>query len=446
MFAEAATIADMRKSAFKLLKEGGTPEVVSWADTALNEIKNDVETAIIAAHDEEEQLVNDNYARFAPISDNFAQQVAILTGLQSDTIAASSVHVTCRQEQCRLFNVLTNCREEEDEKLIERDDKETAFITARTGECALDVNNNTYIAFHERPGGRGVSTTLKDHSVEAYKTAFVELKRAVGAHQDKHAECEQKETDVQIKMNECNELKQKLESASCASHSHLVTSYSTMVALWELLEAEYLDITATVTAAMDQRKIEWETLAEVKCLLNKVKERGGKPCEAEEDAGDIAEDCKQAAKDSSALNITIPSVPTQPARPHEPPHPCTDDFVQAEYLNHETWGHGHCYESLPACQVCPLDEPLDEPADEPAPPPTWERVACEHATPHSTLPDCTSPTKATCHGEVRYGHGTTWTSKTFDGEFSCSNAVFGDPWHGQAKECQCLAAPMVEEY
>ena len=69
---------------------------------------------------------------------------------------------------------------------------------------------------------------------------------------------------------------------------------------------------------------------------------------------------------------------------------------------------------------------------------TWERCACEHDG-HATHSDCSETNICQCRGEVRYGHGDTWTDpKQVDESIECSNEVFViDPFPRQAKECQC---------
>jgi len=73
---------------------------------------------------------------------------------------------------------------------------------------------------------------------------------------------------------------------------------------------------------------------------------------------------------------------------------------------------------------------------------TWNLCACEHhPTPHPTHPVCPETDVCQCIGEVRYGHGDTWsTSEPVNGSIDCSNAVFGDPLPTQGKECLCKQA------
>ena len=72
----------------------------------------------------------------------------------------------------------------------------------------------------------------------------------------------------------------------------------------------------------------------------------------------------------------------------------------------------------------------------------WHRCACEGAY-HSTNPTCMLGTTCQCNGQVRYGYGDQWYTQTASGSIQCSNSVFGDPFRGQAKECQCFV-PQVE--
>lgn len=73
----------------------------------------------------------------------------------------------------------------------------------------------------------------------------------------------------------------------------------------------------------------------------------------------------------------------------------------------------------------------------------WHRCACEQAY-HSTNPTCMLGSTCQCNGQVRYGYGNQWYTRTASGSIQCSNSVFGDPFRSQGKECQCFA-PKVEQ-
>jgi hypothetical protein len=64
----------------------------------------------------------------------------------------------------------------------------------------------------------------------------------------------------------------------------------------------------------------------------------------------------------------------------------------------------------------------------------WKRIAGEGET--------MTFTSAT---EVRYGTGTTWFEANMNGTGQCSNAMFGDPAPGLAKECQVIETVVVSE-
>ena len=63
----------------------------------------------------------------------------------------------------------------------------------------------------------------------------------------------------------------------------------------------------------------------------------------------------------------------------------------------------------------------------------WSHCAREHAHP-----------TCRCNGVVRYGHGNRWYMKEVSGSIQCSNSVFGDPYYGKPKECQCMPASAIK--
>jgi hypothetical protein len=69
------------------------------------------------------------------------------------------------------------------------------------------------------------------------------------------------------------------------------------------------------------------------------------------------------------------------------------------------------------CQYMPVATPTTTTT-------SWTRCASEGST-------CTVPGTA----QVRYGLNSTWATKTVSGSVACTNAVFGDPYHGVSKVC-----------
>lgn len=74
--------------------------------------------------------------------------------------------------------------------------------------------------------------------------------------------------------------------------------------------------------------------------------------------------------------------------------------------------------------------------------PTTTQCACENPG-HPSFKDCTKSKACTCTGKVRIGYGNKWSSWTdVTGSIQCASSNFGgDPFPGQAKECQCQVSP-----
>lgn len=334
--AKQKTVADLRKSTLKLLKEGATPEVVDWAKEALQEITDDVETAIADSHKVDQQLVTDTVGRFTVISSQFAEKVTDLTNLRKTHSDKGSAHITCRTQEALDCEAHTKCRAEEERLKSKKETAHGHFKSAVQSTCDGEENDPMH-----------VQETKYNTYVEDGQKFF----DAWEAYTEKHNECNGLNSVLDEQTLKCNGLKQDFESASCRSHDHFTLSYEAMVQTWGLQEDQYLSVKTTVGADAADRKMEFETLAEVKCLLAKVEERGGKPCDEEEEAGmteKIEEHCKQEAKDSSHLDIDFPEPVNQPPKPAEEPYPCTAEFIAAEYDGLT----GHCFENLPECKAC----------------------------------------------------------------------------------------------
>lgn len=336
------TVADLRKSTLKLLKEGGTEEVVKWAETALKEITDDVETAIADSHKVDQELVDDTVGRFTVISNQFAEKVTDLSDLRKQHRDKSSAHLTCREKERLDCDAHTACRAEEDRLKGLKDAAHGRFQSAVNSvkHCdgeTTDAEQETYEVQHRE--------------YEDYVETGQKFFDAWEAYEEKHRECNGLNSVLDEQTLKCNGLKQDFESASCRSHDHFTLSYEAMSQTWTLQEEQYHSVKTTVGADAADRKTEFETLAEVKCLLAKVQERGGKPCDEEEEAGvteEIEKHCKEEAKDSSHLDINFPEPPNEPAKPAEEPYPCTSEFISEEYDGLT----GPCFDNLPECKAC----------------------------------------------------------------------------------------------
>jgi hypothetical protein len=332
-------LGDLHKSTMKLLKEGGTPEVVTWAAKAIEEIGNDVETAIQHSHDEDQALVTHTLARFDEIATQFTEKVVTLHELRGSHEVKSSSHLTCRAEQRIRCDAHTACVVEEERlKKI----KEEALVQFQTAWGILsDVN----------PSESTECRNTQEHKYDMFVQSGRKYFDAWEESESKQNDCGDLHQALVEQRLRCDGLKQGYESAVCTSHDHATMSYDDMIQNWELQESQYADVRNAVGAGASDRHAEFQTLAEVKCLLAKVQERGGQPCDEEEEEGvseKIEEQCKDEAKDTSHFIIHFPDPPHQPAKPDSEEYPCTPKFIEDSYGSLT----GQCFDSLPMCKSC----------------------------------------------------------------------------------------------
>jgi len=65
--------------------------------------------------------------------------------------------------------------------------------------------------------------------------------------------------------------------------------------------------------------------------------------------------------------------------------------------------------------------------------------ASEYDHPAYGCEECTMSPTCMCNGQARMGYGEVWTPwRPVDGSVQCTTEIFGDPWAGHGKICECL--------
>jgi hypothetical protein len=171
------------------------------------------------------------------------------------------------------------------------------------------------------------------------------------AHELKKRECDRLNADHEGNTTLCNQHQASLESASCFGKRLFDVTIEYLNSEWNLASDSYNNAKTSIEQKEADRKRELVALSEVKCLLEKIHERGGQPCTDEEAQGAVDEaiqNCQAASVAIEDLSIRWPDVPTKPAAVDAVPHPCSEQFVTNEYRALT----GVCFESRPRCQEC----------------------------------------------------------------------------------------------
>lgn len=332
------TVEDLHKSTLKLLIEGATLEVVTWAETMTDEIANTVEPAITHSHSVDQTLITNTVSVFQTIKQTYSDDVSELELLQHAHAQNSTRHINCRLTERQDCDAHTAC-------LVEQERLETLKNTAHS-EFQNAVNAVKHC---------DADSTEPMHEQEQHHTAYVtkgdQFFKAWEDYETKRSECNGLKDVLDDRHSTCNDFKTDFEIAACISHDHYTTTYDNMVVQWNSQLGQYDTVKNTTGEDALDRQTEWATLAEIKCLLAKVRDRGGKPCDDAEEPGvaeQVVAECNNTARHTGHLELHYPALPVQPTKPVEKPFPCTHAFVQEHYSSLR----GHCFDDLPACKAC----------------------------------------------------------------------------------------------
>jgi predicted lactoylglutathione lyase len=337
-------LSELRSSVVNMLRKGGTDEVVEFAKKAIEDIDGDVREAIMHEHKENQRGIDEAVARFPSLIADYEAEVAKLKEMRDSHGKEGTEHRDCRAREGTACEAHTECRDREADALSKKTVAQESF------KSSVDT-----IKHCEGEPTESMEKQEEQHST--YVTTGESFFAAWAAYDEIHEECNDKESKLHEVTAECDSLKQSFEFSSCLSHLQWVNSYDTLTRSWDVAAADYETLQGTVEASEKDRKAEYSTLAEVKCLLAKVQENGGKPCEEEkaesEDktlAAEIEAHCAETSKTTDDLNIEYHPVPKIPDQEQAMAYPCTEAFKEEEY------GHltGACFANLPACKPCEI--------------------------------------------------------------------------------------------
>lgn len=361
-------VANLMESAKSFLKNGATPDVVEFADATLDEISAIVIPAIINESLSDQRFIYSLHSRFEDIRNALAAGNQEIFQLNAEEQAASSAHKSCRDVQG-----LEKCPEKRQCEM-ELYRRWTVWVTEE--EELKEIHDHIDAHFCP-PEANGTLHTFRVHSVplmQQYMAQKVVVEEAESAYDVHIAECRLTHQALDRQAATCNAAQTDLEEKACA-HAQKIN---------EVLSTYYNDIaqaTAAYNCAVEEimelekdRKREWITLQVVNCLLNRVHQMNGRPCDSE--TGEVDEEiafCEHghyvdvcaAEEGEPRLCLIYPPIPPCPppcpARDQvegvciaqENPVPCGGDWHQQEYANLPQVPLPPFSETNPGCNAYP---------------------------------------------------------------------------------------------
>jgi len=263
--------------------------------------------------------------------------------------------------------------------------------------------------------------------------------------------CTAAEAELEDKKAECSANQRSFESAFCIWKIKLETNCRNLDTCHSAAVAAHDSHVSKTRALVEKWDVETAALHKILCYCN-VWLAEKDDCDNRSKHNVTQFDvCKDLTYSPNPVNYGTQAAKVACLLTSVANHPGSSGFVAQEYSSFADFIDSvvPCAEAttaLPTTEAPTTEPPTTEAPTTEAPAPlplpaqaTWEQCACEHIE-HPTHSDCTETNICQCRGEVRYGHGDTWSDpKLVDGSIECTTEVFGtDPLLRQGKECQCM--------
>jgi hypothetical protein len=361
--------ARLMETATKMMKNGATPDVVTFIETTITEVNSEVLSSIVDEHNRDQQLIYDLIDRFNAAVAAMEACAASIEQQHLDRDADTHAHQLCRSQESVKCARSRKCEDELEEHwdIVKIEEEEMRRIHwAIHGEWCVgpapphpgldDPFEWTLGQHHEGPETSEsvipypeiVLTPevieFRRFSVEYFGLYILQKPRVELAWENynrKLIECAEKEESWTLKVDECDDKQDVLRNGACSAHADGRQCAANFGHEYHMTMVAYTNAVATIRQLEYDRKREWETLHVVTCLLETVYTHvihsidSGEPCPTTESHPEqtIAEiNTCHVVEENFTANLTIiyPQPPPPPTLPPPPEPPCTDLYIWQE--------------------------------------------------------------------------------------------------------------------
>jgi len=366
-------IQALMESATTMLKNGATSAVVDFAEETLGEISGVVIPAIINESVNDQHFIMTLHGRFETIRQTLVTGNLEVFTLNAEEQRLSGAHKGCRAEEHIKCEGKRNCE-------MELYRLWTRWVSEE--EELYDIHEHISGHFCP-PGTNGTLHTFRVQSVpwmQQYMAQKIVVETAETTYDNQVPTCRISHGELDVKSAQCNALQTDLEEAACSHGQKINEVLTSYYADFAQAESAYHCAVQEVMELERDRKREWVTLQVVNCLLDRIRDQNGVPCD--DSNGGVSEQvgvCEQHhglqvctnAEGEPRLCLEYPPVPVDPplcpARdavigvclPVIQPMPCCGGWHNQEYDNlpqvplppfsHENPGCN----AYPECVGCP---------------------------------------------------------------------------------------------
>jgi len=315
-------VESLLESAKGFLKNGATHDVVVFVEETLEEVGGVTIPAIEHASRTQQAMVYDMHDQFQVIKNALREANRAVNALEIEEEAASDSH-----KECRAIQYAPNAAEPllpEEQRCINKRECEghlyglwTAWEFAE--EELMKVHRDLEGHFCP-PDANGTLDSFRVRSkpwMEDYMNKKVEVDTAERLYDEYYPTCVEHHNNLDTRSSQCNAFQSALEEKSC-DYAHTIrrvlndyhTDYDQAITQYE----EYLEVVRREEA---DRHREFVTLQVVHCLLDRVHELDGVPCDTADGVTDEVGHCEErhslnVCEESPDLCINKPPPPPKP--------------------------------------------------------------------------------------------------------------------------------------
>jgi hypothetical protein len=231
-----------------------------------------------------------------------------------------------------------------------------AYVNANSyASIELDYVRPAHDAFQNHfCSTNGTVDEIRGTSDSLMKTWITEENRASTAKQtynDCIAECDASHDALNTRSAECNTIQGNLEEKTCSINTRIVEAMTSFYQEWAAAHSAYRCALEEIRQLEEDRRREWTTLQVVQCLIDRVHERNGRPCDEETGTVDVQfAECEQrhsvdvcGENGNSQLCLTYEPIPEDPpdctsrnqtvgeCKPLQVPQPCCGIWEGEQY-------------------------------------------------------------------------------------------------------------------
>lgn len=320
-----AYLDDLLERTETVLKNGVTPDVVTFAQAAIDNIENTIIPIISEEHTTDQNMLHSLWTGFVTAEADFLFGLGEIAKLVELHKAASGTHTVCRGDESDLCAEANQCDVELGELWKEvvrlEDDMKTVDDTIYVDYCENN-ENRTKPVFRER----------QVPTMQRYVELVPDLEKAWADYQAKLAECRAKRKLHHDKVEVCIGDQTNLETATCATAVKTDAVREAYLAAFDQAEASYSTAVEGIKVEEADRKVEFSTLQMILCLLDNINEMvNGSAAAAGTDYVAHLEACRDEIFDTAHLDMDYNDTPAKLGLPDIPNYPCTAEYEAQEY-------------------------------------------------------------------------------------------------------------------